>query len=444
MHNSIIAIILGLSIIFAPNAMAQENQENNPPKEQLTLEKAIETASLNNFQIKAAEEQHKSAVEYHKGATADFLAKVQANYSYTGFQEAPFSSASGIEMQTAHENLHHWDVSLVQPVFTGFALSTRYSMTKTDIQIKEFEKQQVVLNIVRNVKTAYYQVLLSEKIFSVAEEQANALKGHAEDAEKFYNQGLIPQNDLLQSKVALANAIQKREQAKADVILAISNLNKHMAENIHTKRNLEGIDSIPPFESNPVELTDEAIKNRPILKALRLRLENSDHAVTLARSDYYPEVSVIGIYEQDGDDFGASNNDYSNQYNAMVGVQAKWTFFEWGKTRSNVSGAVHKKNAMAELILELEDNVRFEVQDAYLGVEVAQKNVKTATQALEQARENWRITKLQYDEQVVNSTEVLDARAYLTQADSNYYHALYGHMISLSSLERAIGKKIES
>jgi outer membrane protein len=441
MRKSITAIILGLALVFVSHAMAQEN---NQPEEQLTLERAIEIAFENNFQIKAAEEQHKSAVEYHKGATADFFAKAQANYRYTGFQEAPFSRVGGTEMQTAHENLHHWDVSLVQPLFTGFALSTRYSMTKTDIQIREFEKQQILLNIISSIKTAYYQVLLSEKIFSVAEEQVNALKGHAEDAEKFYNQGLIPQNDLLRSKVALADAIQKREQAEANVVLAISNLNKHMAENIHTQRNLEGITGIPPFESNLVELTDEAIANRPILKALRLRLENSDHAVTLARSDYYPEVSVIGTYEQDGDDLGASNNDYSNQYNAMVGVQAKWTFFEWGKTRSNVSGAVHEKNAMAERILELEDDIRVEVQNAYLGVEVAQKNVHTAAQALEQARENWRITKLQYDQQVVNSTEVLDARAYLTQADSNYYHALYGHMISLSSLERAIGKKTKS
>ena len=55
--------------------------------------------------------------------------------------------------------------------------------------------------------------------------------------------------------------------------------------------------------------------------------------------------------------------------------------------------------------------------------------------------ENWRITDLQYKEQIATSTDVLDARTELTQAESNYYQALYGYMISLCDLERAMGKR---
>jgi outer membrane protein TolC len=59
---------------------------------------------------------------------------------------------------------------------------------------------------------------------------------------------------------------------------------------------------------------------------------------------------------------------------------------------------------------------------------------------VEQAREHFRITEHLYREQVVNSTEVLDARTALTQAETNYFEALYGCLNATADLERAIGR----
>jgi len=67
-------------------------------------------------------------------------------------------------------------------------------------------------------------------------------------------------------------------------------------------------------------------------------------------------------------------------------------------------------------------------------------HIQTAQKSLVQAKENWRITNLQYQQQMTTSTEVLDARTFLTQAETNYYGALYGYMISLAELERAVGE----
>jgi len=61
--------------------------------------------------------------------------------------------------------------------------------------------------------------------------------------------------------------------------------------------------------------------------------------------------------------------------------------------------------------------------------------------ALKQAKENYRITDLQYKEQVTTSTEVLDARTLLSQSEANYYGALYGYFDALARLERTVGKR---
>ena len=71
---------------------------------------------------------------------------------------------------------------------------------------------------------------------------------------------------------------------------------------------------------------------------------------------------------------------------------------------------------------------------------VSRKNIRTAEESLGQAKENYRITNLQYQQQITTSTEVLDARTFLSQAETNYYGALYGYMISEAELERAVGR----
>jgi outer membrane protein TolC len=76
-----------------------------------------------------------------------------------------------------------------------------------------------------------------------------------------------------------------------------------------------------------------------------------------------------------------------------------------------------------------------------LDCQVTFKNIKTAEKALDQARENFRITNLQYQQQAATSTDVLDANSFLTQADTNYYSAVYSYLDANAALERAIGKQ---
>ncbi len=101
--------------------------------------------------------------------------------------------------------------------------------------------------------------------------------------------------------------------------------------------------------------------------------------------------------------------------------------------------ATHDKLALIIRLKGIENGVKMEIKQALLASRVARANIETAEKALEQAQENWRITRLQYQQQMVTSSDVLDARPYLTQADSNYYRARYGYVMSLAELDRALG-----
>jgi len=422
-----------------------------PKKITLSLDDAVAIAIANNALVEEADEKLKGALEEKKSARADFFPKASAEYSYTRLNEAPsvafdvpsspVSPAGSIEFTVGNQDIYTWNITLSQPLFTGFALLSQYRIKELGIKTAQIEKEMVVIDLVRDVKTTYFNVLLAEKVLTVADEAVKNLKAHERDAEQFYKQGMIPYNDLLKAKVALANTIQERERVKAGAKIAVSALNTLLDFDINQNTEIEGILSLPPASYKLADLLHEASENRPELKMLHLAVKSIDHGIRLVKSAYYPKIAIAGYYEQTGDNFLATENDYGAIYNSAVILQAKWMLFEGGKTRSDVAKYRYDKKAIIKKFEWAENGIKLEVKNAFTNLHVSDKNIKTAQEALIQAKENWRITNLQYQEQIATSTDVLDARTFLTQAELNRYRALYGHMKGITDLERAVGKK---
>ncbi len=285
-------------------------------------------------------------------------------------------------------------------------------------------------------------MLLSHKTLDVTADTVEYLKAHEHDSKRFYDSGLTRRNDWLRAQVVLADAVQNRDRAKAGLQFAVSNLNRWLAYEINRQTQIEDIVAVPDNEYCLEALVEYGLQNRPVLHAMHLTLETLEKTVKLEKSEYYPKVALVGSYHQDGDSFLADNNDYYNDHNARLSIQATWTLFNASKRKSKVGKAKADKRAFVKQIRLAEDGIRLEIKNAYLNYNVAQKNIETAKASLASAEENSRITNLGYQQQVATSTEVLDARADLTQAQSNYYRSLYGFLDAAANLERAIGKGI--
>ena len=434
-YRRMITILAGVSFICAPLVGIAEIRA-------FTIEEAVSEVFAKNPQVQQADNLVKSAKESLIKARTAFLPKASMSYSYTGLIDAPVMKQGGVDVPVGHDNQYHWDVSLAQPIFTGFALSSQLKLAKLDLNTRTVEKEQRFIELARDIKSACYNLLLANKMFNVAKEEVEALTSHRDEARQFYEQGLIPQNDLLKSEVALSSAIQRKETADAATKNAMALVNMLMNADLNRPVSIVDIDAaLIQKKYDYLSLSKAAKKNRPELIALKQSLEKADIGKTLARSGYYPEIAMIGQYERNGDTPSMSENDYSNETNTSLTLQAKWTFFEWGKTKAEVYKANHEKRALKDAIKNVENVVCLEVNSALLNLNVSGKNIRTAKNSLEQAKENWRITKAQYAEQIATSADVLDARTFLTGADSNYYGALYGYMISLADLDRSVGQR---
>ena len=435
--HALIVVIIWI-ICIAHTSIAQEIQDKNT----LSLSQAINIANEQSNSIKAAEDEVEGANYELKSVRTYLLPQVQASYNYSALDQQPFQSFDGTSVLVSGKQDVHWDVTVTQPLFHA-GLYHGYKAAKSGIEAKELAKEIAMLDITRDTKTAYYNVLLAQKIVAVTEESVEALSAHEADAQKYYEQGLIPFNDFLRAQVARANAEQQNTRALGNRKLAASRMNLLLNYEMDRDVSLQDVDTVVPIEMSKDALVTEALENRPELLAIRVNLEILDRQVKIAKSEYYPQIALVGQYQQHGQNLLAEENEFGNQYNSLISVQAKWNLFQWGRNVYNVKKNVSQKSAVQEHLKIAEDGITLEVENAFLQAKVAERNITTAESALNQAQENWRMTKLQFQQQVATSTDVLDARTFHSQADSNYLQALYGYMIAIADLERAVGRDRE-
>lgn len=429
-----------LSIFTAGHAAAEEMMT-----QKLTIEDAVSEAIRSNPSVVEAIANQEAALQMVKSERADLLPQLSLNYNYTAMKETPIRKTPSGPMQVSHQYQFGWDVTVVQPLFAGFALQSKLKISQLESVAKELEKQQAILEITLAVRKACHNLLLTKKLLMVSDHEVESLQAHKRDAELFYREGLISPNDKLKAEVALANSLQTREKVRSQVQKA------EFAVNQLLNRPLDEEISILDESKTPVtdgdkgysieQLSDQAVNDRPIMQLLDIGMEKLGYSRKMSQSDWYPKVSLVGSYKKSGEDPWADENDFADSDGSFMTLQATWNFFSGGKTVARTKAADLQKKALSARIKTYRTQVLTEVRSAVLDCKVALKNIRTAEKALDQARENYRITNLQYQQQEATSTDVLDANIYLTQADSNFFMALYGYLDANAALKRAVGEK---
>ena len=407
----------------------------------LTIEEAVREALENNPLIHQDEAYRQAAAFGEREARSDFFPKLSAAYTYQNLAESPFVNIYGNQVITNSRDQHHWEVALTQPVFSGFGISARHRLAELGLETRELELQQTRQSVVLQVRHRCFNLLMAESALKVAESSDAALAAHEADVRKFHENGLVPLNDLLKAQVARADSLQQRHRAEAGVKNVQSSLCLLLGRNYGDDLEIVDIKPSMPPSAALNEQVEQALRDRPEIAVLKQSIQSKENERLLAKSDDYPRIDLLGKYQQDGDDLGASNNDYANQYNASLGVQARWTFFEFGKTRARSAKVHSEQRALAQALEKIMDDVSLQVVQARLDLDVAAKNIGTARTALDQAREHWRITNLLYQQQLTTSTEVLDARSYLDRAENAYFEARYGYGTASAQLAWAMGQQ---
>lgn len=439
----------GISVcgaVFILVAMLGTGAQASEAIRTLSLSESIETALKQSVLIHAAREGARGAEEQRKEALTGFLPKFNTTYSYARLNEDPFFVFPGSpplipagSIKTGTKDNYNWTIEGRQPVFAGGGILANYEASRLAAEIARLDQNATVQDLVLEVKVAYFSILKADRILAVARQSVQQLNAHRDTAQDFFDVGIIPRNDLLQAEVELANGRQFFVRAENALEMAKSKFNTILRRDIGAPVQIEDI-----LEDRPLTVSLEAClaaaqESRPEIRSFLLRVDQAHSMVDVSKSEYYPNVNLVGNYARYGDTPGVAGSPYKDQESWAVMAVANWNFWEWGKTGNRVAAGVSRANQAADALTHIRDQITLEVKNAFLQLNEAKTQIRVTRKSVEQARENFRINTERYHEQVGTATEVIDAQTLVTKALSDHTTALGDLNISRSRLERAMG-----
>jgi outer membrane protein len=439
-------LFLITGLILLPLSPAGSNRVH-ASDQMLTLQESISIALDQSTAVRAADYGVSGADSDRKAALTDFFPRIGTEYSYTRFDEDPFMKAPAgdfapypIEYKIGKKNLYQWNTYLTQPLFTGGALVSSYQIAKLGVDIAHKGLDRARQDTVAAVKEAYFTILKAGKLKAVAMQAVEQVQSHVEVAQAFYEEEMIPRNDLLEAEVRSAQVKQDLIRAENGVAIAQAQFNTVLRRDVNEPAVLEDILAYQPEPFSLEVCQQEALERRPEMKEAALQLEQARKGVNVARSNYFPSVSAVANYQKMGDSGSLNGNAYEDDETWTVAMVCRWELWEWGKRSYQVSARKALAAQAEEQHKQTGDTIALEVKEAFLNLQESEKNIFVARTAITQAEENFRLNKELYNEQMATTTEVLDAQTLLTQAQNNYYNALNDYHIAKARLERAMGK----
>lgn len=403
--------------------------------EPLTLAAALQLAWKENAQLKVSRLEELIAGEEVVKARAGFLPKINAQTSHTIFDN-PVKYQIFAGQTFAMSDRNFWSNQLVaeQTIYDFGATGARYQRAKLGTEVAKWETGASRDEIFLQVAQLYFQVLKSEKLVTVAEQEVAQLQEHLKIAQDLYQFGLVNYNDVLQAQVALADARQRLISARNQVVQSRSTLNKFLGLPIAAPTKLKDETSLALPQWDLATATTEALDNRSDLKAMERRVRQGEKAITEARAHYLPRFFVQAgqTYQQN------DRSVHDTQYFAILGLQ--WNLFAGLETRAAVAQARERLAQLQIQHRDLAEQAKLEVQNAYLSLKESAERIAVTRDAIAQGEENLRLNEERYKEQVGTATDVIDAQTLLTKARVNYYTALYDHQINKARLLRAVGR----
>ncbi|MGA9536369.1 MAG: TolC family protein [Desulfobacterales bacterium] len=413
-------------------------QESATP---MTLREAVDTAITANLDLQSSGQEIEAARANRKIQKTNLLPTFNATYRGVRNDSGVGGFAAGTTPSVG--NTFTLTAGFTQPLFQGFALVNQYKVAELGVNVAELSQKFTRLEVIFQIKQAYFNVLKAEKLLDVARNTVTVLEAQEEVARNFYEVGMTPLNDLLQVQVQLANARQSLITAQNNLDTVDSEFNVILRRPVNAPVRLVDIQTYTPLENELGYFLDLAVRNRLDIKIDDLSIQIAEKEVDIARKDYYPSIALEGAYFKSATDWALSDNEnFLNPDGWSFTAIASWNFWEWGRTKY---GESEKRRRLSQTKIARQktiDQARLEVEVSYLKARESEKNILAVEKAVEQAKENLRITDERYKEQVATSVDTLVAQNLLTSTQVNYFNALYDFKIAKAFLQKSVNLEI--
>lgn len=436
-------IIFILLLLLFPAANAQEG---------FTLEQCREMALENNKQIGVASYTKKQAEQNVKSYRSNFLPRFYAagGYLYTtnSLKETLqltdymppalgglLGDLPGIPLELKFANTWTANVRAEQPLYMGGKITSAYKMSRIGDEIAGLNQHLTEAEVLVQADEAYWTHVKTNELTKSARKYKEVVSELYRVVQNAYNSGMKSQNDVLKVQVKLNEAELQLRQAENGVRLSRMNLCHIIGLPLNSDIILsETLDDATIEVSYTTDIT-----SRPEYSILSKQIELKDQQTKLVRSDFLPNVGVMANY---GYTQGLRlNNDRlldNDGFSAMVSVNIP--IYHWGEGKNKIRTAKHEKEIAQLQFEEMSDKMQLELMQALNAYDESILEVQLTTHSLEQAEENLKVSKNQYEAGMETLVNYLEAQTVWQKASSDMINAKASMKCAETSYLKAAGK----
>jgi len=405
-----------------------------------TLDELIRNGLDKNEQIEAKSYEIKASKKKEYQAFSSFFPSVNSRMRYTYLNEipslvlpeefAPFFGGSSKFSMGRHDN-YELDISLTQPVFTGFSLTNMLSLSGLNVFSKINELNKTKAQLILDIQKGYFNLLRVLSGYEATLSTKESFSSQVKDLESMFNEGLVAKNDLLKAQIALSE-IELAELSLTNAIV-LSKQNLSVLTDIPSDEiDIDTSTSFDKLDFSLDEMDSIALSNNYDLKSLDYGLKASEKYTNLSYAKLYPTIALAAnwIYSNPNDEY---ENAWKDSWN--MSLVADLNVFSFGKDIAAIKEAKYSEYSIALQKNYAEKMVLQGLNALFLSLKEAKDKFEITNRTVEQAKENFRITKEKFINGSATNTEVLDAASTLYRSKSTSIDALCEYNIKISEIK---------
>lgn len=436
--------------VIVDQAAAQAAAQGQSGPKVLTLDQALQIAAAQNHDIQ-------KAIEYQKWVQGKYLeqranALPQAKFSgsfvrnFDNTSEGLYSSVFGgfgdttagsefTDIFSGRRDMITGQVTVNQVIFTWGQVGAAIRAAKLGFGVADDQLRRFRQAVVRDVTTAYYDVLVTRELAKIAEADLAQKQRHLDETTKRQQAGTATDYDVLAARVQAENArpaVISTQNAIRTARLQLGVLLADTSE-IDVTGNLDApIEPAPAYDA----VLAKALGSRPELSEMKNTAGVYRELITIAKAGSKPRVDFSASFGLGYVGLKAVSS-HGSLWNA--GVVASVPLFDGWRTKGQVAQAQTDLARLSQDDLKLRDNIVLQVRGALDAVREASETVTALSGTVTQAERLLFLSEKGFELGVKTRLEVQDAELNLSAARANLARAQRNYRVARVNLEWVSG-----
>ena len=436
--------------VFASVASLPAQEKNT-----FSLKGAIDYAISNNTQVLNATTNERRAIAQKNEVRGLGLPQLNASFDFKDYIERPtsilpdfvggdLSKTIAVQFGTVYNATA--GLSLSQLLFSGdYIVALQSSATFIELSTQNILKTET--DVAETVAKSYYAALINKERYKLLSENAERLSRIKDDTEKMYNSGFVEKIDLNKIQVAYNNLVIEKNNLEKLLALGYAMLKYQMG--VPMEEEIILTDSLSGSMTMDVSTNTESFtySNRIEYKMLETQTELSKLNLKRHKYGYLPNLAFYGSLSSQAQrnefNFFQSNTDKWYPI-ALIGLTMNVNLFDGLQRNYRIQQTQFDVLENSRNLENLERGIDLELERVSIMLNNSYSSLQNQKDNMEMAREILEVTSKKYKAGTSTSMDVINAESALTEAQSNYFNALYNTLIAKIDFDKATGTLINT